>query len=242
MSLDTAKQTSAQTIIAPVLGVSADKHDPSRDVSEPSQPPLNSRYNQRPDLIEAHLNILAARLKPRRNGPGCFSVLTVADSEYQEAVCYSAQLPFAVVAGQKVRVLGRRGEYRGKPQIIFQARDIQLVSEAAVNSDLMSIDVTVGRISVQKPATEHGKRSGYRVGGYESAAGDIAFDIHDGQRLRLRGFKGAYNGRPQLLVIHAEPLARTTWTIVAASSHRTKFRRAISIALSPRSDRTSRRA
>jgi len=43
-------------------------------------------------------------------------------------------------------------------------------------------------------------------GGYESASGDIPFDIHDGQRVRLRGFKGAYLGRPQLLVIQAEPL------------------------------------
>jgi len=51
-----------------------------------------------------------------------------------------------VAAGQKVRVLGRRGEYRGKSQIIFQARDIQLVFEAVDNVDLISIDVTVERV------------------------------------------------------------------------------------------------
>ena len=44
------------------------------------------------------------------------------------------------------------------------------------------------------------------AGGYESASGEIPFDVHDGQRLRLRGFKGVYNGKPQLLVVHAEPL------------------------------------
>ena len=43
-------------------------------------------------------------------------------------------------------------------------------------------------------------------GGFESASGEIPFDVHDGQRLRLRGFKGVYNGKPQLLVVQAEPL------------------------------------
>ncbi len=169
----------------------------------PAYNPLqrHNRHRKR----EANLDILAARLKPRRNGSGCFTVLTVAHSEYRQAVCYSDQLPFVVAAGQKVRVLGRRAEYQGKPQIIFQARDIQLVSEAAGNSDLMSIDATIGRIYVQKPDRTW-KAFSISCCGFKSAAGDITFDIHDGQRLRLRGFKGAYKGKPQLLVTHPEPL------------------------------------
>ncbi len=120
-------------------------------------------------------------------------------------MCYSAQLPFAVGAGQKVRVLGKRGEYHGKPQIIFRPGDIQLVFEPADNPDLVSIDVTVGRVSVQN-AGRTWKAFKISAGGYESASGEIPFDVHDGQRLRLRGFEGVYNGKPQLLVVQAEPL------------------------------------
>jgi hypothetical protein len=158
-----------------------------------------------PSLICVDLNVLAVNLKPRRDGRGHFFVFLLAHSAYQEAVCYSEKLPFAVVAGQKVRIVGRRGEYRGKLQIIFQVRDIQLVSEPADNVDLVAIDATVGRVSVQSPDRAW-KAFRISCGGFEGAAGDIGFDIHDGQRLRLRGFKGSYMGKPQLLVIHAEPL------------------------------------
>ncbi len=202
---NTSKQAAAQAQSAPIPSFSAGEHEPSPDVSKSPQPSLNSDYRQRPDLIEADLNILAARLQPRRNGLGCFTVLTVAQPEYREAVCYSERLPFAIAAGQKLRVLGRRGEYQGKPQIIFKPSDIRLVSEAADNSDLIAIDATVARISVQKPDRAW-KAFRISCAGFESAAGDIAFDIHDGQRLRLRGFRGVYMGKPQLLVIHAEPL------------------------------------
>jgi hypothetical protein len=205
MSLSTAKQTAAQAKSASAPSISTGKHGPTGVGNGSWQPPLNSGRREFPDLIEADLDILAARLKPRRNGSGCFRVITVTHPEYQEAVCYSARLPFAVAAGQKVRVLGRREEYRGKPQIIFQARDIRLVSEPADNSDLFSIDATVARISVQHPDRAW-KAFKVSTGGYESASGDIPFGIHDGQRLRLQGFKGAYMGKPQLLVIHAEPL------------------------------------
>jgi hypothetical protein len=167
--------------------------------------PLNCRVIERPDLVEAGLDILAAHLRPRRNGLGRFFVLVLANSEYQEAVCYAEKLPFKIAAGQKVRVRGRRGEYRGKAQIVFQAADIQLVSEPADNVDLITMDVAVGRVSVQNPGRAW-KAFRISCGGFEGAAGNIAFDIHDGQRLRLRGFKGAYLGKPQLLVIHAEPL------------------------------------
>jgi hypothetical protein len=205
MSLGTAKQTAAQAKSASASSFSANKYDPSRDVSEPSQPPLNSDNNRRSGLIEVDLDILAAHRRPRRNGSGCFSVLTVAHPEYREAVCFSAELPFAVAAGQKVRILGRRDEYQGKPQIILQAWDISLVAQAADNPDLVSVEVTVGRISMQSPSRTW-KAFTISSGGFESASGDISFDIHDGQRLRLHGFKGAYKGRPQLLVTHAEPL------------------------------------
>jgi hypothetical protein len=170
-----------------------------------TNPPLDGRCIRRPVLIEADLDIISVHLRPRRNGSGRFTVLAVAHSEYQEAVCYSEELRFTVAPGQKVRVLGRPGEYQGRPQIVFQRRDIQLISEPADNADLTSIDATVGRISVQNPGRAW-KAFRISCGGFESAAGDIAFDIHDGQRLRLRGFKGAYLGKPQLLVVHAEPL------------------------------------
>jgi AAA domain len=170
-----------------------------------TNPPLDDRRIRRPDLIEAEFDILAVHLRPRRNGLGRFIVLVLGNSGYQEAVCYSEKLPFTITAGQKVRVVGRRGEYQGKSQIIFQAGDIQLVSEPADNVDLITIDATVGRVSVQNPGRAW-KAFRISCGGFEGAAGDIAFDIHDGQRLRLRGFKGAYLGKPQLLVIHAEPL------------------------------------
>ncbi len=132
-------------------------------------------------------------------------MLTVAHPEFREAVCFSSELPFAVQPGQKLRLLGRRTAYQGKPQIIFQASDIALLAEAADNPDLVSVEVTVGRVSMQSPSRTW---KAFRIssGGYESASGDIPVDLHDGQRLRLRGFKGAYLGRPQLLVIHAEPL------------------------------------
>ena len=206
MSLSTAKQTSAQAKSASASSFSADKLDPRRVVIGSSQPPLNSGYNQRPDLIEANLDILAARLKPRRNGSGCFSVLTVAHSEYREAVCFSEQLPFAVAAGQKVRVLGRRAVYEGQPQIIFQARDIQLVFEPADNLDLVTVDATVGRISMQSPGRtwKAFRISSAAVTKAHPATSPSTFMT--GQRLRLHGFKGAYNGKPQLLVTHAEPL------------------------------------
>ena len=156
-------------------------------------------------MIEADLDILAVHLRPRRNGSGCFTVLALARSDYQEDVCYSEKLPFSVVAGQKVCLRGRRGEYQGKSQILFQAGDIQLVSEPADNVDLITLDATVARISVQSPGRAW---KAFRIScrGFEGAAGNITFDIHDGQRLRLRGFKGAYMGKPQLLVLHAEPL------------------------------------
>jgi AAA domain/UvrD-like helicase C-terminal domain len=169
----------------------------------------NSRLDDRrigqSDLIEADLDILSVHLRPRRNGLGRFIVLVLANPYYQEAVCYSEKLPFKVVAGQKVRVRGRRGEYRGKSQITFQAGDIQLVSEPADNVDLITIDATVGRVSVQNLGRLW---KAFRISsrGFEGAAGNIAFDIHDGQRLRLCGFKGAYLGKPQLIVVHAEPL------------------------------------
>ena len=205
MPPNTSNQSAAQAKSSSISSFPAGKHDPSSDVTRSSQPPPISDYRQHTDPIEADLNILAARLQARRNGSGSFTVLTVAQSEYQEAVCYSEQLPFAIAAGQKVRVSGRRVEYQGKPQIIFQPRDIKLISEAADNSDLISIDATVARISVQSP-NRAWKAFRISCGGFESAAGDIAFAIHDGQRLRLRGFRGVYLGKPQLLVVHAEPL------------------------------------
>jgi hypothetical protein len=170
----------------------------------------NSRLDDRrigqSDLIEADLDILSVHLRPRRNGLGRFIVLVLANPYYQEAVCYSEKkLPFTIAAGQKVGVRGRRGEYRGNPQIIFRAGDIQLVSEPADNVDLITIEATVNRVSVQSPGRTW-KAFRISAGGFEGAAGDIAFGIHDGQRLRLRGFKGAYLGKPQLLVVHAEPL------------------------------------
>lgn len=170
-----------------------------------TNPPIDDRRIRRPDLIEADLDILAVHLRPRRNGSGCFTVLALARSDYQEDVCYSEKLPFSVVAGQKVCLRGRRGEYQGKSQILFQAGDIQLVSEPADNVDLITLDATVARISVQSPGRAW---KAFRIScrGFEGAAGNITFDIHDGQRLRLRGFKGAYMGKPQLLVLHAEPL------------------------------------
>ena len=181
-------------------------HEPSQDQlgSGLSQPLKNGSVRQ-PDLIDGELNVLAVVLKPRRNGSGHFIVLSLAGCDYQEAVCYSDKLPFAIAAGQKVRIFGTRGEYRGKAQIIFRARDIRLISEPAANVDLISIDATVNRVSVQSPGRTW---KAFRIsrGGFEGAAGDIVFGIHDGQRLRLRGFKGAYLGKPQLLVVHAEPL------------------------------------
>jgi exodeoxyribonuclease V alpha subunit len=170
-----------------------------------TSPPLDDCRIGRPDLIEANLDILAVQLRLRRNGLGRFIVLVLANSEYQEALCYSEKLPFTIAAGQRVRVRGRRGEYRDKSQIVFRAADIQLVSEPADNVDLITIDVTVNRVSVQSPGRTW-KAFRISCGGFEGAAGDIAFGIHDGQRLRLRGFKGAYLGKPQLLVVHAEPL------------------------------------
>ena len=205
MSVSTARQAVAQSKSAPASGFVPDKRGSTRDASEPSQPPTSSSYYQGSEFIEAYLDILATRLRPRRDGSGCFIVLAVAHPEYQGAVCYSARLPFAVAAGQKIRVLGRRGEYRGKAQIIFRPGDMQLVFEPPVNPDLVSIDVTVGRVSVQN-AGRTWKAFKISAGGYESASGEIHFDVHDGQRLGLRGFKGVYNGKPQLLVVQAEPL------------------------------------
>src|ERR1700679_2860426 len=108
-----------------------------------TSPPLDDCRIGRPDLIEANLDIRAVQLRLRRNGLGRFIVLVLANSEYQEALCYSEKLPFTIAAGQRVRVRGRRGEYRDKSQIVFRAADIQLVSEPADNVDLITIDVTV---------------------------------------------------------------------------------------------------
>jgi hypothetical protein len=44
--------------------------------------PLNCRIIGRPDLMEADLDVLAAHLRPRRNGLGRFIVLVLANSEY----------------------------------------------------------------------------------------------------------------------------------------------------------------
>lgn len=206
MSLDTAKQTSAQATIAPVPGVSAEKRTQSQVASAPWQAPLNTSGLLRSRLIEVDLDIVAVHLRPRRDGTaGHVTVLTVGHPEFREAVCFSSELPFAVQPGQKLRLLGRRAVYQRKPQIRFQASDIALLAKAADNPDLVSVEVTVGRVSMQSPSRTW---KAFRIssGGYESASGDISFDIHDGQRLRLQGFKGAYNSRPQLLVTHAEPL------------------------------------
>jgi AAA domain/UvrD-like helicase C-terminal domain len=204
MSYNTARQAIAPSESALASSVSAGKHDPTRDVSGPWQPP-SSDSNQRPALTEICLDIVAVRLVQRRDGLGCFTVLSVAHPEYREAVCYSAQLPFSVAPGQKLQVRGRRADYQGKPQIIFNARDIQLVSEPADNPDLVSIEVTVGRVSAQN-LSRTWKAFRVSAGVCESASGDIPFSIHAGQRLRLRGFKGVHNGKPQLLVVQAEPL------------------------------------
>jgi AAA domain len=177
----------------------------NQDGSGGSQTLLEKGGIRQPEVVDGTFNVLAVGLKPRRNGSGHFIVVWLANSEYQEAVCYSEKLPFPIAAGQKARVHGSRGEYRGKSQIIFQAGDIELVSKPADNMDLITIDVTVGRVSVQSPGRAW-KAFRISCGGFESAAGNIAFDIHDGQRLRLRGFEGAYLGKPQLLVVHAEPL------------------------------------
>jgi hypothetical protein len=203
-----------------------------------TNPPIDDRRATRPDLIEAELDILGVHLRPCRNGPGRFIVLVLANSDYQEAVCYSEKLLFMITWGQKVRVVGRRGEYQGKPQIIFQPRDIQLVSEPADNADLITIDATIGRISVQNPDRAW-KAFRISCSGFESAAGDIDFDIHDGQRLRLRGFKGAYIGKPQLLVIHAEPLGVEYADDRRRIFAQNKIHPVISTSLSPRSERTS---
>ena len=205
-ALDTTKQTSAQATIAPVPVVSAEKRAQIQVASATWQAPLNTSGLVRPRLIEADLDIVAVHLRPRRDGTsGHVTVLTVAYPEFREAVCFSSGLPFAVQPGQKLRLFGRRAAYQGKPQIIFRASDIALLAEAADNPDLVCVEVTVGRVSMQSPGRTW---KAFRIssGGYESASGDIPFDIHDGQRLRLRGFKGAYLGRPQLLVIYAEPL------------------------------------
>jgi hypothetical protein len=148
---------------------------------------------------------VAARLYPRRDGLGYVRALVLAHPEYQQAVCFSGEFPFAVEPGQRVRIRGRPGGYRGKSQIKFEARDIALIAQAADNPDLVSIEATVGRVSIQTPEQAW---KAFRISraGYESASGEIPFGIHDGQRLRLEGFKGVYNDKPQLLVCRAEPL------------------------------------
>jgi hypothetical protein len=54
MSISTARQAVAQSKSAPASGFFADKHGSTRDVSEPSQPPTSSSYDQGPELIEAY--------------------------------------------------------------------------------------------------------------------------------------------------------------------------------------------
>jgi hypothetical protein len=123
----------------------------NQDGSGVSPRPLENGGIRQPDLINGEINVLAVGLQPRRNGSGHFIVLRLTGCEYQEAVCYSEKFPFTIAAGQRVRVRGRRGEYRGKSQIVFRAADIQLVSEPADNVDLITIDVTVGGHVRPKP-------------------------------------------------------------------------------------------
>ena len=124
MPVSIDKDTAAQALTAFSRGFSADKPGPSRLTSGLSRTPLDRDYGQDPGLIEVDFNVLAARLRTRRDGTGSFRVLAVVHPKYREAVCYSPELPFAVEPGQKVRVVGRQGEYQGKPQIIFQPRNI----------------------------------------------------------------------------------------------------------------------
>ena len=144
-------------------------------------------------------------VRARRDGSLHVTALTVAHPEFREAVCFSGEFPFAPAPGQKVRLRGRPSDYKGKRQIIFEPRDITLLTQAADNPDLISIDATVGRVSAQS-SDRAWKAFRISSGGYESASGDIPFGIHDGQRLRLKGFPGVYRGKPQLLVTHAVPL------------------------------------
>jgi hypothetical protein len=205
MPLDTAKQTSAQATIAPAPGWSAHKRDQTQIGRGPWQAPLNPSGLLRFRLIEADVDIVAIHLKARRDGSGNFTALIVVHPEFREAVCFSRDFPFAPSAGQKIRLRGRPTDYQGKRQIIFVPRDITLLAQAADNPNLISIDATVGRVSAQS-SERAWKAFSVSSGGYESASGDIPFGIHDGQRLRLKGFPGVYRGKPQLLVTHAVPL------------------------------------
>jgi AAA domain/UvrD-like helicase C-terminal domain len=200
MSINIAIQTSSQARIAPDPKLPALEHGPSLVASEAQRASLSTSA-----LLEAVVNIVAARLYPRRDGLGYVRALVLAHPEYHQAVCLSDEFPFAVEPGQKVRIRGRPGKYRGKSQIKFEARDIALVAQAADNPDLVCIEATVGRVSIQTPE-QAWKAFRMSSGGYESASGDIPFGIHDGQRLRLQGFKSVYNDKPQLLVCRAEPL------------------------------------
>ncbi len=206
MNSPTAKQASAQAEVAPPLIVSANKTTTGQYSGEAQRAlPNTSAAPQRPALIEAEVDIVAVHLWPRRDGSGCFKALVLAHPDYQEAVCFSGELPFVPEPGQKVRIRGRQDAYRGKSQIIFWARDIAQVAQAADNPDLVSKEATVGRVTSQSGGRAW-KAFSISSGGYESASGDIPFGIHDGQRLRLQGFKGLYREKPQLLVCRAQPL------------------------------------
>jgi hypothetical protein len=168
-----------------------------------------SSFTRQRVVIEATVTAVVRR--ERRDRRGSFTVLTIANPDFQEAVCFNGVVPFVVEVGQKVRVRGRPEKYEGKSQLVFFGSDIKLIALAADNpdfkppADLVSIEVTVGRINRQVAGSDW-KAFVIAVGGFESASGSIPFPIYVGQRLRLRGRKGEFRGKPQLVIERAEPL------------------------------------
>lgn len=184
---------------------------------------IDGEQRRRERLITVTARVMAVNVISTRDG-GVFYKLVLASHEFPEAVC--SQLPRDLIAGQKVTITGDVKNYRGMSQLNFDDGGLEIIdtipiscrglwerwvaSAPGVGEPRFVIDANISAITCQK--AEAGWKS-FRISvageqaRFGSAAGYVGFPLSEGQRIRLWGTPGVYNGKPQLVIRHAEPLA-----------------------------------
>jgi hypothetical protein len=150
------------------------------------------------------------------------NVLILTNDEYPEATCPA--LPPDLMHGQEVAIVGIPTKRRDTPQLAFEAGGLKIVeptpvSRAALAEQWMSrapagtkprraFDAIITGIPYRNASWKALRISGAgEHAAIVSASGYIGFPIGEGDRVRLWGFLGDYNGKPALIVHHAEPLS-----------------------------------
>ena len=183
---------------------------------------IDVEKRRRANLVTHVAWVLAVRSGVNAYGDD-YTTLSLASSEFPSAI--GGPAPHGLRAGVKVRVCGRRSDYKGKAQIDYgehgliilddEPRDprelrAEFTAEGVRHGRLLETVVTLTRRYGRNPdfiaGTISAPRPYERFGTLAGSAGVATGPVSEGDRLLVRGVETTFNGKPQFKALFIEPL------------------------------------